>query len=195
MNNMKKFNRLKYAKVYLCGSMDADRVAGAQWRQEITPFLESLGCIVFNPYKKDVVDNKGFKETEDDNVFAIMQELQKEEKYDELKPIIKSIRQSDLRMVDHSDVMVAYLDFSKRLCGSWEEYFIGNKNKRPILTFSNVPKKEMPLWLFDVVPHELLFNNIDEVKEYMRHIHEDEVIDSLGRWVFFDLEEKIRQIK
>ena len=43
-------NRIKNQRCYLAGAMDRVVDRGKGWRQEITPFLESLGIVVFNPY-------------------------------------------------------------------------------------------------------------------------------------------------
>ena len=45
-------NRLKNQRVYLAGAMDRVADRGATWRDNITPFLEGLGVIVFNPISK-----------------------------------------------------------------------------------------------------------------------------------------------
>ena len=45
-------NRVKNQRCYLAGAMDRVIDRGKGWRQEITPFLESLGIVVFNPITK-----------------------------------------------------------------------------------------------------------------------------------------------
>ena len=44
-------NRLSGQRVYLAGAMDRVQDRGAGWRDKITPFLEDMGVIVFNPLK------------------------------------------------------------------------------------------------------------------------------------------------
>ena len=44
--------RLKGQRVYLAGAMDRVVDRGKGWRQDITPFLESLEAVVFNPILK-----------------------------------------------------------------------------------------------------------------------------------------------
>ena len=43
------FTRLTKQRTYLAGAMDRVKDRGATWRESITPFLDSLGIIVFNP--------------------------------------------------------------------------------------------------------------------------------------------------
>ena len=45
-------NRLNNQRVYLAGAMDRVADRGMGWRDSITPFLESLGIVVFNPISK-----------------------------------------------------------------------------------------------------------------------------------------------
>ena len=46
--------------------------------------------------------------------------------------------------------------------------------------------RELPDWLFGVLPFEMIFSTWDEVKTYLQHIAHDPVIDRLNRWYFFD---------
>ena len=45
-------NRLKNQRVYLAGAMDRVADRGATWRDNITPFLQKMGIVVFNPITK-----------------------------------------------------------------------------------------------------------------------------------------------
>ena len=45
-------NRLKNQRVYLAGAMDRVADRGRGWREDITPFLDSLDIVVFNPITK-----------------------------------------------------------------------------------------------------------------------------------------------
>ena len=45
-------NRLNNQRVYLAGAMDRVADRGTGWRDNITPFLQDLGVVVFNPIKK-----------------------------------------------------------------------------------------------------------------------------------------------
>ena len=45
-------HRLKNQRVYLAGAMDRVPDPGTTWRDNITPFLNNLGLVVFNPISK-----------------------------------------------------------------------------------------------------------------------------------------------
>ncbi len=186
--------RLKYSRVYLVGPMDFNREAGKVWREELEEFLFSHGVIPLNPYKKPLYYGQGQEMLEDDDCAEQRRKWQENEQYDELSGSMKVTRAVDLRMVDHADFIIVYLNFEVIMTGTLEELFWGNREKKPIIILSSVPKKKMPPWYFGTVPHKLFFTTMDEVKEYIRHIDEDDEIDTLHRWIFFDLEPMINEI-
>lgn len=130
---------------------------------------------------------------EDDISYALTQEALKRTDYDEVTRLMKATRNVDLRLVDSADFMIVNLDLDSRPCGTWEEIFTANREKKPIIVKCKC-KQELPPWLFAVCPHQLFFETWDEIKEYVRHIDQDQYVDKLGRWVFFDLEPKIMEI-
>ena len=91
-------NRLKNQRVYLAGAMDRVVDRGATWRDNITPFLEEMGVVVFNPITKPTTTGM-----EDSDSHAIKTKLKQKERYDELSEMMKVIRRVDLRLVDISD--------------------------------------------------------------------------------------------
>jgi len=183
-------NRLKYNKIYLAGPMDACRESGREWRELITPALEDIGIIVLDPYKKPILDECGL---EDDVNHTLVQEAIAVKDYDTVTSLMKNIRQVDLRMTDHADALIVNLDLTKRPCGTWEEIFTANRAKKPIIVKCD-KKHELPPWLFSVLPHELFFETWSDVISYINYIDYEDDIEKLGRWVFFDVEDRIEQI-
>ena len=187
-------NRLKYSRNYMCGPMDFCREEGKVWREELEKFLNTLGIICLNPYKKPLHYSHDPEMLEDEEGFLKRKQWQENEEYDKLSQSMRKVRAVDLRMVDHCDFIIAYLNYEVIMTGTLEELFTGNREKKPIVILSSVPKKKIPHWYFGTCNHELFFTSIPEVKEYIRHINEDPVIDTLNRWVFFDLEPRIKEI-
>jgi nucleoside 2-deoxyribosyltransferase len=107
-----------------------DRVAdrGNGWRDNITPFLEDLGAIVFNPIKKPTTIGQ-----EDERTHKYKIKLKHEQNYDELSQLMKAIRSVDLRLVDISDFLLVNLDLDIHPCGTYEEIFWANRQKKPII--------------------------------------------------------------
>lgn len=184
-------HRLKLHRAYLIGPMDRAREQGRIWREELEDWLASMEIISFNPYKKPIIDDTAL---EDDDSFELRTQARARSDWDAMRTIMKPVRNSDLRMCDHADFIISYLNLDHKMCGTWEELFTSNSQKKPIVVMMEGGKKEVPDWLFSVCPHEMIFGTWDEVKEYIRHIDQDEHINPLGRWRFFDIENQIKKI-
>lgn len=175
-------NRLKNQRVYLAGAMDRVPDRGAGWRDRITPFLQDLGVVVFNPLNKPTELG-----TEDDATHSLKARLKSTHQYDELSSVMKTIRTTDLRLVDISDFLVVNLDINTHPCGTLEEIFWANRQKKPIIVHMEQGKEHAPDWLFGTIPHEMIFSHWDEVQSYLKSIDSDSEIDHRGRWYFFSV--------
>ena len=178
----KKINRLKNQRVYLAGAIDRVSDRGVGWRNEITPFLEKMKIVVFDPLKKAC--NIGL---ENEGIHKLKIDLKTTHKYDELFEIMREIRNVDLRLVDISDFLIVDLNLEIHPCGTYEEIFTANRGKRPILIHVEQGKQNAPDWLFGTIPHQMIFSNWDDLKNYLIHINQDENIESYKRWRFFNV--------
>jgi nucleoside 2-deoxyribosyltransferase len=175
-------NRLLNQRVYLAGAMDRVADRGNGWRDKITPFLEYLGIIVFNPIKKPTKVG-----LEDFATHQFKQKLKKQQNYDELSQLMKTIRSVDLRLVDISDFLIVNLDLEIHPCGTYEEIFWANRQKKPILVHMVQGKQNAPDWLFGTIPHDMIFSSWDAVEDYLNQINSCTEIDNRNRWYFFNI--------
>lgn len=175
-------NRLKNQRVYLAGAMDRVADRGATWRDNITPFLNEIGIVVFNPIIKPT--DIGL---EDQDSHTIKTKLKQQHRYDELSSMMKTIRSVDLRLVDISDFLIVNLDLNVHPCGTLEEIFLANRQKKPIIIHMVQGKDQTPDWLFGTIPHQMIFSNWDDIKSYLIHINNSENIDTYKRWYFFNI--------
>ena len=161
-----------------------DRVPdrGTTWRDNITPFLNNLGLVVFNPISKPT--DIGL---EDKDTHSIKTKLKEMHRYDELTAMMKTIRSVDLRMVDISDFMIVNLNIETHPCGTLEEIFWANRQKKPIIIHLEQGKDHTPDWLFGTIPHQMIFSTWDEIKSYLVHIDSSENINTHKRWYFFSV--------
>jgi len=174
-------NKLNRQKVYLAGAVDRVPDRGVAWRDNITPFLESLNIEVFNPLKKPLEIGA---ETENAHFQKI--KYKSEERYDEISNMMKIIRTTDLRLVDICNFLVVNLDLDVHPCGTYEEIFWANRQKKPILIHMEQGKKNAPDWLFGTIPHQMIFSNWNEIKEYLKKIDSGEELKTYSRWYFFN---------
>lgn len=173
-------NRLYKQRVYLAGAIDRVSDRGKEWRDVITPFLQDLGLTVFNPLTKPCEIGK-----EDENTSVLKKRLKATKQYDELSKVMKLIRGVDLRLIDISDFIIVNLDLDIHPCGTYEEIFLANRQKKPIIIHVVQGKDNAPDWLFGTIPHEMMFSSWDEIKMYLRHVNSANSIKSFNRWYFF----------
>ena len=173
-------NKLKNQRVYLAGAMDRVPDRGAGWRADITPFLKSMGAVVFNPLNKPTEMGK-----EDEQTHLQKCRLKEEGRYDELSALMRVIRATDLRLVDISDFMVVNLDINTHPCGTLEEIFLANRSKKPVIVHIEQGKENAPDWLFGTLPHSMFFSKWDDVRDYLSRINGSQDMDDCGRWRFF----------
>jgi len=185
-------NRLNGMSVYLAGPMDDVKDRGVGWRQELTPFLLSLGLIVFDPCKKATEYACEIGDNYDETVKLLKlskEHLSYKEKrpyLEEVKKTMKSIVSYDLRMVDLSDFVILHVNRDVHACGSYYEGSHAAMQRKPVIVFCDQGIEEIPHWLFGVCKYETFFNNLKEIKSYLLHIDSDILIDDLNRWKFFD---------
>jgi nucleoside 2-deoxyribosyltransferase len=175
-------NRLAQQRVYLAGAMDRVKDRGVTWRDSITPFLESMNIIVFNPLNKPCSIG-----IEDNNTHIIKKQLKEQENYDQLSSIMKTIRGVDLRLVDISDFLLVNLDLETHPCGTYEEIFLANRQKKPIIVHMEQGKQNAPDWLFGTIPHNYIFSSWSDIRTYLNYINSNQTIDNQNRWYFFNL--------
>jgi nucleoside 2-deoxyribosyltransferase len=172
--------RLSSQRVYLAGAMDRVADRGNGWRDSITPFLESLQIVVFNPIKKPTSIGQ-----EDELAHQLKKQYKLSQQYDELSSLMKVIRAVDLRLVDISDFLIVNLDLDIHPCGTYEEIFWANRQKKPIIIHMVQGKNHAPDWLFGTIPHQMIFSSWEEVKNYLVTVNNSEQIQTFNRWYFF----------
>ena len=159
-----------------------DRVpdGGVGWRRKIGQYLMTRGVVVFDPANKPidigVEDIEGREER---------RRWKANGEYNKIADSMRVIRNTDLRMVDISDFLVVNLDLDIHPCGTYEELFLANRQKKPIILRIKQGKSETPDWLLGTIPHETIFSTWDEVRDYLDLVDKGEAKDK--RWMFFDI--------
>lgn len=175
-------NRLKNKTCYLIGAIDRANDLGATWRSEITPVLtNNFGVNVYNPLEKPI--DTGL---EDAKSRARRNKLKKQGKFKRLSTEGRIIRRVDLRMVDKADFLICYLDLDIFACGTFEEAFLANRQKKPVIFVCKQGVKNMPDWLFWTFPYEMFFDNFTDALTYLSQVNDGTNNKHLNRWLFFD---------
>jgi len=169
-------NLLYKTKTYLVGHMQY--LSGRNWREEVAEKLSDLNITCFDPYKKPFI-----KDVEEDE--ASRQEMEtwlKTKQYDRLTEKLKTVRSYDLNLVDRSDFIIAHLVPEVASWGSAEEIVTAVRMKKPIFISMEGGKSKTPLWMFGMLPHKYIYNNLDEIVDMLHAIDNgSKEIDS-DRW-------------
>ncbi len=175
--------RLNNHRVYLAGPIDHADDDGVAWRQKLSPYLKKMGLTILDPTDKPVSQCR-YNEVgaEKDHI----QKLKKLKRWDELRNLAKEIVLVDLRMVEVSDFMIAYVDKDIHLCGTYDEIFESLRRRKPTLIVHKGGKAEMSMWLRGKMNHNFIFESFDELYEYLEALHDGTVEPDYTRWVFFD---------
>ncbi len=181
---MTNINRLCGMRCYLIGAMDRAKDGGLGWRQTIKEFLRTKGVVVLDPCDKPI--DIGQECIEDRRVRDAMKQSGQ---YEELAQMVKLLRVVDLRMTDMADFVIVHLDTDIHACGTYEELFWANRLKNPVLIVCKQGKVGCPDWLFGVVPHQHIFDDFEQLCEYLEHVAHASEVNHMHRWTFFNYEE------
>ncbi|MCP4125249.1 MAG: hypothetical protein GY751_26250 [Bacteroidetes bacterium] len=176
-------NRLVAQRVYLAGPIDYAEDDGMSWRQDITPVLESMNIMVMDPTNKMTTNTKYNEVGEEQNNLKKLKELGR---WHELRQEMKPIVLVDLRMVEIADFVIAYIDPTTPMCGTWEELFVSLKQRKPTFVVAEGGKTAMPLWLFGRINPDYIFDSFEDLEAYLRGIDAGKVAEDATRWVFFN---------
>jgi len=177
---LKAKNKLHKMRAYLCGAMDRVPDGGIGWRKKLAQSLRFKGVVVLDPSNKPT--KVGVEDLENR---ALRKEWKKNKRYDLVAKKMKTIRNIDLRMVDVSDFLIVNLDLDVHPCGTYEELFLANRQKKPIIVRVAQGKENAPDWLLGTIPHEMIFSTWTEVIEYLDDVNGGYKNDP--RWIFFKL--------
>lgn len=176
-------NKLNGSRVYLAGPMDHAPDGGVGWRRDIGEFLRAKGVTILDPTNKALMNTSHQAALNEDIEFSTR--LRREERWIELAAFAKEIRHVDLRMVDISDFLVVYINTEIKMCGTWEELFTSNRQKKPILVVVEGGLANCPLWIFGTIPLEYIFESFEQVRERLDNLDTGR-LDMDGRWTLLD---------
>jgi len=175
--------RLNNHRVYLAGPIDHASDDGVGWREELTPYLEKLGLTILDPTNKPTSQCR-YNEIGDEKEH--IQKLVNLKRWDELREMAKEIVLVDLRMVEVSDFLIAYVDKDVHICGTYDEIFESLRRRKPTLIVHKGGKAEMSMWLRGKMNHNFVFDSFAELYDYLLALHDGTVEPDYTRWVFFD---------
>ena len=176
-------NKLKGSRAYLAGPIDYCENDGVEWRRTMATFLRRHNITVLDPTEKPITIKDVPAEIGEEK--RRTQALKDTGDFDAYRIIAKKIRNVDLRMTDITDFLIVYIDQSIPMCGTWEELFNANRQKKPILVVIKGGPAAAPLWLHGTIHYRYIFDNFDECRMFISNI--DYGMENMdGRWQLLD---------
>lgn len=178
---------LEGLRCYLVGAMDLENDHGVIWRLELKPMLEArYGLRVRIPrVLAEYLEEYGYS---DDQIEKWLDEGN----YSAIYELIRILRHSDLREVDQADFIIARIHPNHYTCGSYEEIFLADRQKKPVLLWIEGDQGEKgyvaaPRYLWGCFRHRWFFASKEEILEYLDKVdREDEAVIDYSRWEFFE---------
>ena len=146
--------------VYLSGAMEFAEDEGANWRKDLSIWLENnLGHKAFDP----VVNSKKLIKEEGAENYRIWKETN-------LNNYINFIRKcvdEDINIVrNHTDYLICLWDKNVlKGAGTHSEVTIAYDSKKPVYLINKLPKKDLSGWIMACSTE--IFNNFDELKNFL----------------------------
>ncbi|MEK6882848.1 MAG: hypothetical protein AABY22_24710 [Nanoarchaeota archaeon] len=168
--------KLYKTKVTVIGPMQY--LDGRNIREYFKEELGKIGMVVFDHYNKPFVE-KYIEENE-----TTSQELKywlETEQYDKIAEK-RPIRSYDLSLIERSDIIIFHFIPGVVTTGSWEEFFLANRSKRPVFFITEGGKKKTPFWVFWTIPHKYIYSSKEEVIEIIKKIDSGEKEIDSDRW-------------
>lgn len=172
---MKPKNLLRGTRCYLIGGMQYEN--GEGWRATVEKSLRSCGIKFFNPYAKPFINDI----PEHDDARKQLLDWMKNGEYSQVAYRMRDIRAHDLRLVDISDFLICHINPKRMSWGTQEEITTAVREKKPVYISVEGGKRLTPLWLLGMIPHEFIFNSIDEVITRIKRLDANNLAMS-GSW-------------
>lgn len=173
-------NILDKSSTYLIGPLDFAKDHGTEWRQKITPELNKMNVTVLDPTNKP---GGYLSETKEEQ--RTIKEFKDKKDYNSLRSFMKKIRRYDLRLVDNADFIIAYIDTSIHMCGSYDEIFTAEDQQKPILYIVKGGTDTLSSWMFAVIDDfDTVFESLEDCIKYIKEINEGKV-ELNSKWVLY----------
>lgn len=162
-------NNLEGYTVYLAGPIDFVDDDGIGWRKEFREKTNHLGFRVLDPTNKPLNMSSEIGEEK-----TYINQLKENKEWSKITEKVKQIRRSDLRMVDHSNFVVVYVDTDVHMMGSYDEILTAEDQQKPIFAIIKGGKKKASSWLFAVVNYWEMFDTVDELVDHLNKLNNKE---------------------
>jgi len=170
-------NKLRGSTCYLIGPITFAKDDGVEWRQDVTRRCESLGITCLDPTNKP--QGLGQEVGIEKHTVKMWKESGQ---YDKVRDFVKKYRRVDLRMIDLSDFVIAYIDTNIFMFGSVDEIVTAERQCKPVLCVLPQGISNAPDWLFAITDPKYMFESIESLVMYLVYLN-DGIVEMDDKWV------------
>lgn len=171
--------KLRKAKCTLIGAIEDAKDGGTSVRDWFNKVLHDTFDITFFHHGRNPLIEQPHEEGPEFS--SMLKRLLKERKFEELEKY-KYIRSADLGLIDKSDFVIFDYNPKLKTCGSFEEFFLANKLKKPIFVLNEQGIDTCPVWMFWTIPHKYFYESREDLIEMIRNIDNGSVEIDSSRW-------------
>lgn len=162
-------SKLKDAQFYLAGPMEYVEDHGIGWRERTETLLQEVGVQLKNilsPTNKPKVAYAQPVSKE----WELQQQYRETEDWIALERQMKRIITMDLRMVDKSDILIAWLPKDVRTVGTIEEIVTARRQKKPVIVICEAGIEHVSAWIIGLVGARRIFSSLEDGVEYITDV-------------------------
>lgn len=164
-------------RTYLIGPIEAVSEGDAiKWRKDITPSLIDRGIYVFDPTHKTELGRLNEIGPEKAYINGLKNRGMWYQHHHKFKQIIHA----DLKYVDRSDFLIAYMPPHIPMWGTVHEALTAINQKKKVLTWTGRPKKESNSWMLTMVGADFIFETKEEIISYIDSQTPEELVYNFG---------------
>lgn len=176
INNSKPKGLLYKSKVYLGGNLENvnDEIG---WRKKLTDKLSLIGITCLDPTKETFL---GYNlETRQDREY--LKERRELGDFDYVSSYMEEVIARDLRCIDLSDFVIFKIEVQNPTYGTVHELVVAEQEHKPILVIVN-DRHKFPLWLSGLVEKEHIFENEDDLLNYLTGVNDNKIEINKKKW-------------
>lgn len=153
---------------------------GRGWRTLVKKELEDRNIIFLDPYEKPFIQEIH----EDENSRQEMAVWRENGDFNRVTDRMKRVRSDDLRCIDLSDWLLAFIKPKVASWGTGEEIPSAIRQKKPVFLVIDDPKgvKACPFWFFGMIPHKYIYGSLEDAIETIKGIDDGRIDISSDRW-------------
>ncbi len=156
---------LENKRVYL--SLPIQHSTGAVWKDEVKrKLLENYKLKVFDP-SQDVKQS----------LRAEVELYKKEERYEELRQVVRRFLREDLAIVDRADIVIAHVPHGVPTTGVTHEVINSNNAKKLVLLVEGSRKNDIADWYFGFIKPEFMFGTWEELYTFLNDVNDGKYVD------------------